>query len=123
MLRAGDIYFAGDTGYGPFADQIKERFPEGFRFGILPIGAYEPQWFMRHVHTSPDDAWTLKEKLGIENTMASHFGTFKLADDAQDAPRDRMAHLADERKDGDRFKVLENGQSMRIGEDDSQAGW
>ena len=50
----GDIYYAGDTGYGPWVKKVKERYPEGFRLGILPIGAYKPEWFMKHVHIYPD---------------------------------------------------------------------
>lgn len=117
VLRAvhGDIYLAGDTGYGPFADEIARAYPRGFRFGLLPIGAYEPQWFMREVHMSPDDALRLKDRLGVREAMAIHFGTFKLADDAQDQPRDRLALIREGREEEiGRFEALDNGASMTV---------
>ncbi len=79
------IYFAGDTGGGPHIAQVAERFPE-IDLAILPIGAYRPEWFMGEVHMSPDEAVAAHLRLGARLSVASHFGTFPLADDGEDEP-------------------------------------
>ncbi len=110
----GDIYFAGDTGFGPFLDQISLHFPNGFRLGLLPVGAFRPEWFMKKVHMSPDEAFETQKKLSIQNVFAIHFGTFKLADDKQDEPTDRVNELNKKLQDQKRFVALPNGGSMQI---------
>lgn len=92
----GDIYFAGDTGYGPFVDQIKENYPEGFRFAMIPIGAYEPRSFMKEMHTSPEDAIMMHKKLGVETSMGIHHGTFNLSLESQFDPSQKIKSLLQE---------------------------
>lgn len=72
---AGNIYFAGDTAYGRFLDDLKDRF-DGFRLAILPIGHYEPRWMMAPVHMNPDDAVKLHKFMNIKQSVGMHFGTF-----------------------------------------------
>lgn len=79
------IYFAGDTGAGPHFAEIARRFPQ-IDLAILPIGAYRPKWFMGEVHLSPEQALEAHLRLGARVSVASHFGTFPLADDGQDEP-------------------------------------
>ena len=110
----GNIYFAGDTGYGPFVDQIAERFPNGFRLGLLPIGAFKPESLMGEVHISPYEAFTMQERLDIADVLAIHFGTFKLADDKQDEPTSRVKELVTGLPETKRFLVLPNGDSMQV---------
>ena len=115
-LRHGDIYFAGDTGYGPFASHIKKMHPEGFRLAFLPIGAFEPRAFMKTVHIGPDEALALYKDLGVKEAVAIHFGTFDLALDAQDAPVERLSLLLSEEANKDvRFHVLTNGEMLTLG--------
>src|SRR5215469_4884012 len=80
------IYFAGDTAFGDHFTTIRERFgsPD---LALLPIGAYEPRWFMASVHMSPADAVKAHEVLRARTSIAIHHGTFQLADDCIDAPR------------------------------------
>ena len=80
------LYFAWDTGYGPFIENIYEKYPEGFDIGIIPIGAYKPRWFMAPVHTDPFEGMWLQRELGIRKSIGIHYGTFDLADDNQDEP-------------------------------------
>jgi L-ascorbate metabolism protein UlaG (beta-lactamase superfamily) len=101
----GTIYFAGDTGFGPHFAWIRDRFGAP-RLALLPIGAYEPRWFMSPVHMNPEEALEAHRILGATTSIAIHHGTFQLADEAIDAPRRRL--LACE--GGDSFRVLENGQ-------------
>lgn len=109
----GNLYFAGDTGFGPFVEKIRDQYPDGFRMGLLPIGAFKPEWFMGPVHVSPDQAASMKEILGIKNAIAIHFGTFKLADDREDEAVIRLEELHAAGKT-EQFRVLGNGGSVQI---------
>ena len=77
---------------------------------LLPIGAYEPRWFMSTVHMGPDDAVRKPTKLGATTSIAIHHGTFQLADEGLDTPKKRLSVCAP----GDSFLVLENGQSVTL---------
>ena len=57
---------------------------------LLPIGAYEPRWFMSPVHMSPDEAVRAHEILGAETSIAIHHGTFQLGDEGIDTPKKRL---------------------------------
>jgi L-ascorbate metabolism protein UlaG (beta-lactamase superfamily) len=107
---AGNIYFGADSGFGPHFEAIARRFPE-IRVALLPIGAYEPRWFMSPVHVSPEEAVRAHEILNPEESIAIHHGTFALADDGQCEAADRIRELAAEKKI--RFHVLWNGSSWK----------
>lgn len=79
------FYFSGDTGYTPYLQEISERLdpPD---LAALPIGAYEPRWFMHAQHVSPDEAVRLHRELAVRQSLAIHWGTFELADDSLDEP-------------------------------------
>ncbi|HWH00348.1 MAG TPA: MBL fold metallo-hydrolase [Pilimelia sp.] len=72
------IHFAGDTGYGPFFAEIGARYP-GIDLALLPVGAYEPAWFMRPVHLDPDEAVRACLDLGARRMATMHWGTFLLS--------------------------------------------
>jgi L-ascorbate metabolism protein UlaG (beta-lactamase superfamily) len=103
------IYFAGDTAFGSHFDAIRERFGAP-RLALLPIGAYEPRWFMSPVHMGPESAVKAHEILGAEISIAIHHGTFQLADEALDAPKQRLLECSP----GDSFLVLDNGESATL---------
>ena len=102
------VYFAGDTAFGSHFAQIRERFGSP-RLALLPIGAYEPRWFMSPVHMSPDDAVRAHRILAARTSIAIHHGTFQLADESLDAPRQQLLATRDES-----FLVLNNGQSADL---------
>lgn len=108
MIEAMDrrIYFAGDTAFGCHFDQIRATFGPPC-LALLPIGAYEPRWFMSPVHMSPEDAVKAHETLRAQTSIAIHHGTFQLADDAIDTPKRRLLAFGM----GDSFLILENGKS------------
>ena len=81
----GPIYFAGDTGYGPHFQMIRERFGP-MQLALLPIGAFRPEWFMCGVHISPTDAVRAARELGAAVSIPMHYYTFHLGDDGQDEP-------------------------------------
>jgi N-acyl-phosphatidylethanolamine-hydrolysing phospholipase D len=90
------VYFAGDTALHPEFDQIAAR--QGpFDLVMLPIGAYEPRWFMRTVHMNPEDAVQTYQALRAGGApppcLALHWGTFRLTDEAVEEPPRRFAEL------------------------------
>lgn len=103
------IYFAGDTAFGSHFESIRERFGVP-RLALLPIGAYEPYWFMSPVHMGPESAVEAHKIMGAETSIAIHHGTFQLADEALDTPKQRLRECSD----GDSFLVLNNGESATL---------
>jgi len=87
---SGNVYFAGDTGYGPKFEQIQRRFG-AIRLALLPIGAYRPEWFMEAIHISPEGAVRAHLALHALTSVAIHHGTFALGDDGQKEPAEELA--------------------------------
>lgn len=84
---AGNIYFAGDTGFGDGSLFRETRRRMGsFRLALLPIGAYEPRWFMAAQHVNPEEAVRIHRILSPELSVGMHHATFQLTDEAIDAP-------------------------------------
>jgi len=81
----GQVLFAGDSGTGQHWREIRTRLgaPD---VALLPIGAYEPRWFMAPVHMNPAEAVQAHLALGARHSVGMHFGTFQLTDEAMDAP-------------------------------------
>lgn len=92
MLRTavGLILFAGDTGWAPHFAEIHTRLGPP-ALALLPVGAYEPRWFMRSVHMNPDEAVQAHRVLGSRQSIGMHFGTFNLTDEAIDEPLRALA--------------------------------
>lgn len=113
---SGKIYFAGDTGYGdgePFR-QALQKFGE-FRFAMLPVGAYEPRWFMKYAHMSPEDAILAYHDLGEPYTMGVHVGTFQLSDEGYEDPSQDLAIAKQKYNVGNQlFRILKVGEVWDI---------
>ena len=84
---AGSVYFAGDTGYGSGAAfrDIGERLGT-CDLALIPIGAYEPRWFMSAQHCDPDEAVRIMLDIGAKKAVGIHWGTFALTDEPRDEP-------------------------------------
>ncbi len=109
-LRGETFYFAGDTGYGPHFKAIAARFPR-IRSSFMPIGAYEPRWFMRYQHTDPEEAVLAHRDLQAAHSIGIHFGCFQLTDEAWDAPaRELKIALEKHSVRPEDFSVPEPGQ-------------
>ncbi|NBD21353.1 MBL fold metallo-hydrolase [Aquabacterium fontiphilum] len=96
VVRSPDchVFFSGDTAYSKDFIDIRQHFardhtPEqggGFDLALLPIGAYEPRWFMKDQHCNPEEAVQIFQDLGCKRAIAVHWGTFQLTDEALDEP-------------------------------------
>ena len=74
------VYFGGDSGYCPGFSQIGER-EAPFDVALLPIGAYEPRWFMRSSHMNPEEAAQAARDVKASAMVGMHWGTFRLTDE------------------------------------------
>lgn len=110
---AGSIYFAGDSGFGEFFAEIGRRF-DPLRLALLPIGAYEPEWFMGPVHMTPEQAVQVRAMVSASVAVGIHFGTFSLADDGEADPPERLRRALAGREDADRFWLLKEGEGREI---------
>ncbi|MEF2967532.1 MBL fold metallo-hydrolase [Paenibacillus sp. M1] len=107
------IYFAGDSGYFRGFAEIGNRFD--IDVALLPIGAYEPEWFMTSQHTTPEEALQAFVDVKAKLMVPMHYGTFRLADDTAREALDRLE--ADRRKRGiaeDAIRVLMHGETLRF---------
>lgn len=114
VIKANDerqIYFAGDTGYGALFKEIKNRLGK-MDISILPIGAYEPRWFMKEHHMNPEEAAQAHLDLESKFSLATHFGTFQLTDEGIDDPVKELAEALNKfRIDVTSFAVPAVGQT------------
>jgi L-ascorbate metabolism protein UlaG (beta-lactamase superfamily) len=113
---AGRIYIVCDSGYGDGTHFRRVGQAHGpLRLAILPIGAYEPRWFMKDQHMNPSDAVRALADCGAAQALAHHNGTFQLTDEAIDAPVTALHAALDEANiPRERFVALKPGQVAEI---------
>jgi L-ascorbate metabolism protein UlaG (beta-lactamase superfamily) len=112
----GKLYIVCDSGYGEGKHfrRVAETYGP-LRLAILPIGAYEPRWFMRDQHMNPSDAVQALADCGAAQALAHHHGTFQLTDEAIDAPVEALHAALDAAKiPRERFIALKPGQVVEI---------
>ena len=111
---SGAVYHAGDTGWFDGFGEIGRRFP-GLDAALLPIGAYDPPWFMAPAHVNPEEALAAFAALGARTFLAMHWGTFKLTDEPLDEPPQRLeAERVRLGLDADRVRVLAVGETFEL---------
>lgn len=115
FLRASEnaVWFAGDTGYDDvFFRTIREKLGRP-QLALIPIGAYEPRWFMAPVHCNPAEAVQIHRDVGASLSIGMHWGTFQLTDEGRDEP---VIALVNAREAAglspEEFRVLQPGESM-----------
>ena len=112
----GAILHIGDTGFDdgrPYRD-LPARFGP-LRAAILPVGAYEPRWFMRGQHQNPDEAVRGFKLAGVRHAVGHHWGVFQLTDEGREAPLDALATaLAEHGVSPEVFRPLAPGQVWDI---------
>ena len=119
------VFFAADTGYHPEFARIGERFGP-FDLALMPVGAYEPRWFMRVVHMTPEEALQALDELRrgagaaeVPCMVPIHWGTFKLTDEAMDEPPRRTRdEWARRNWPIERLWQLAHGETRRAGDRD-----
>lgn len=112
--------FVGDAGYSEHFREIAGKFGP-FDLVALPIGAYEPRWFMKAAHMDPAEVVTAHRELGSRLSIAIQWGTFVLSDEPLDEPPVRLAQaLSAAGVDPVRFPVLRHGETIRL---DERRGW
>jgi L-ascorbate metabolism protein UlaG (beta-lactamase superfamily) len=112
---AGNIFYAGDTGWGDGA-WVREAARHGpFRLAIIPIGAYEPRDFMKTNHIDPEEAVRIFEALRPTRALGVHWGTVQLTFEPIDAPPKALrAALRARGIPAGRFAVTEVGRPLTI---------
>ncbi|MET0334438.1 MAG: MBL fold metallo-hydrolase [Rhizobacter sp.] len=117
------LFYAGDTAYSREFAAMRERFAErqssanggGFDVALLPIGAYEPRWFMATQHVNVEEAVKIHLDLAAKRSLGVHWGTFSLTDEPLDEPprvlvQERVARGLAE----DEFFTIAIGETRRI---------
>lgn len=116
VIRAPDasIYFAGDTGYSPHFKAQGDAYGP-FDLSVLPIGAYEPRWFMKDIHLNPEEAVLAHQDLKSVQSMGIHFGVFQLTWEGVDEPvQDLKKARAEYGLDESAFWTLAPGKSRWV---------
>ncbi|HZF77473.1 MAG TPA: MBL fold metallo-hydrolase, partial [Acetobacteraceae bacterium] len=106
------IFFAGDTGFdggSPFRGVAARHGAPGL--ALLPIGAYEPRWFMAAQHMNPEEAVAGLELLGARQALGYHWGTFRLTNEGVERPAADLAQALTARGiEASRFLAVRPGQ-------------
>jgi len=104
--------FVGDTGYAPHFKEIGTKLGP-FDLAAIPIGAYEPRWFMKKHHVNPEESVQIHKDIRANKSVAIHWGTFILTDEPLDEPPKRLAGALQENQIPPQdFAVLQHGQTI-----------
>lgn len=113
-------YFNGDTGYSTdfvdtqlkFADRQKLDQGGGFDLALIPVGAYQPRWFMSEQHVNPDESVKIHRDLQAKRSVGIHWGTFELTDESLDQPPKDLAEASKaQHLKGGEFTVMAIGET------------
>jgi L-ascorbate metabolism protein UlaG (beta-lactamase superfamily) len=108
------FFFTGDTGYSADFKDIGEHFG-GFDLTAIPIGAYEPRWFMSIMHVNPEEAVRIHQDLRARYSVAMHWGTFILTDEPLDEPPVKLAQARTAAGVApEAFFVMQHGETRRL---------
>lgn len=108
--------FVGDSGYTAHFKEIAARFGP-FDLAAIPIGAYEPRWFMHPHHLSPQEAVQVHLDVRSKKSVAIHWGTFILTDEPLDEPPRRLEEAKKEKGLSDEeFVALGHGETIVLDE-------
>lgn len=114
--KGGNIYFVGDSGYGNgrYFKRDKEKFGK-YRLALIPMGAYEPRWFMSYAHMNPEEFVLSHIDLGQPFSVPSHYDVFKLTDEAMGDASKALKEAIEKYKVSN-IKELKVGESLMVPE-------
>ena len=105
------FFFAGDTGYSKDFKNLGDQFGH-FDLAAIPIGAYEPRWFMKAAHVNPEEAVMIHQDINARYSVGIHWGTFILSDEPVNEPPIRLhAALEKEGISKEKFFVMKHGET------------
>jgi len=105
--------FVGDTGYSKDFKNIQKRFGP-MDLASIPIGAYEPRWFMKDSHCNVEEAIQIHKDIKSKKSIAMHWGTFQLTDEPMDEPIQLLSKLTRKLNYSDQFVALKHGETIKI---------
>jgi N-acyl-phosphatidylethanolamine-hydrolysing phospholipase D len=114
------VFFSGDTGYSKDFADVRARFAPrqrdgGFDIALIPVGAYEPRWFMQQMHVNPAESVQVHRDLGTKRSVGIHWGTFPLTDESLDAPPKALAAAkAQSGVSDDEFFLMAVGETRKL---------
>ncbi len=107
------FWFAGDTGYNDkIFKEIGERFGS-FDLALIPVGGYDPRWFMKEMHVNPEEAVQLHTDIRSNYSVGIHWGTFPLTSEPIDEPPTRLREAANLLTDS-AFVIYPLGKTGRV---------
>lgn len=111
----GNIYFVGDSGYGNGSHFKAAKAKYGsFRLALLPIGAYNPRWFMSYAHMDPKEAVLAYIDLGKPTFIPGHYDVFKLTDEPYGEALGLLKDAAKKHNADDNIKPLKVGEQYSV---------
>ena len=116
VVEAADFrfMFCGDTGYSKDFADIGKRFGE-FDLAAIPIGAYEPRWFMKTQHVNPDESVMIHRDLRAKQSLAMHWGTFVLTDELLTDPPTQLGVALDRQSmPRNAFWIFQHGEMRKL---------
>jgi L-ascorbate metabolism protein UlaG (beta-lactamase superfamily) len=114
VAGAQRLFFAGDTAYASFFRDVRQRLGR-IDLALLPIGAYEPRWFMQAVHMNPAEAVQAHLDLEASESIGMHFGTFQLTTEGIDEPLRALDDACRVQNiPRSRFRTLPFGESLKL---------
>ncbi|XP_059140718.1 N-acyl-phosphatidylethanolamine-hydrolyzing phospholipase D-like [Physella acuta] len=112
------FYFAGDTGYYSGFKQIGKRYGP-FTLSTIPIGAYNPRWFLAPQHVDPEEAVKIHMDIKSQTSIGIHWGTFKLSKEFYLEPRQKLAEEVEKQDlSPSSFITVHHGEVIVIGGSD-----
>jgi N-acyl-phosphatidylethanolamine-hydrolysing phospholipase D len=117
-LFSSDNYkflFLADTGYSKDFQDIFERHG-AVDLAAIPIGHYEPRWFMKIQHANPEESVRIMQDLHARQAVGVHWGTFDdLTDESlYDPPKALASALDAAQVPREKFWVLQHGETKNL---------
>ena len=112
--HSGQIYFSGDTAFGAeLFQKIGNKFSQ-IKIALIPIGAYEPRWFMKTHHINPEEAVKIHQIVGSQKSIAAHFGSFALSSEGEGKPeQDLLSAMRKYKVKKGEFLILRHGEMIQ----------